>query len=85
MDKLEAMTTVCSVGLDMIAIPGDTKTTTIAAIIETGFMNLDRDLLTQHPEIVAEGIVQGIECFVNNDSVEPSPVPTFSIEETPSP
>ncbi len=33
MDKLEAMTTVCSVGLDMIAIPGDTKTTTIAAII----------------------------------------------------
>ncbi|MBN2333405.1 MAG: PFL family protein [Deltaproteobacteria bacterium] len=32
-DKLEAMTTVCSVGLDMIAIPGDTKTTTISAII----------------------------------------------------
>jgi len=33
MDKLEAMTTVCSVGLDMIPVPGDTKTTTIAAII----------------------------------------------------
>ncbi len=32
-DKLEAMTTVCSVGLDMIAVPGDTKTTTISAII----------------------------------------------------
>lgn len=32
-DKLEAMTAVCSVGLDMIAIPGDTKTTTIAGII----------------------------------------------------
>lgn len=32
-DKLEAMTTVCSVGLDMIPVPGDTKTTTIAAII----------------------------------------------------
>ena len=32
-DKLEAMTTVCSVGLDMIPIPGDTKTTTISAII----------------------------------------------------
>lgn len=32
-DKLEAMTCVCSVGLDMIAIPGNTKTTTIAAII----------------------------------------------------
>ena len=32
-DKLEAMTSVCSVGLDMIAIPGDTPTSTIAGII----------------------------------------------------
>ncbi len=32
-DKLEAMTCVCSVGLDMIAIPGDTPTTTIAGMI----------------------------------------------------
>jgi len=32
-DKLEAMTCVCSVGLDMIAIPGDTPASTIAAII----------------------------------------------------
>jgi uncharacterized protein (UPF0210 family) len=33
LDKLEAMTCVCSVGLDMIAIPGDTSVETIAAII----------------------------------------------------
>ncbi len=33
MDKLEAMTCVCSVGLDMIAVPGDTSAATIAAII----------------------------------------------------
>ncbi|PWT28574.1 PFL family protein [Butyrivibrio fibrisolvens] len=33
LEKLEAMTCVCSVGLDMIAIPGDTKATTIAGII----------------------------------------------------
>ncbi|MDR2392770.1 MAG: PFL family protein [Treponema sp.] len=33
LDKLEAMTSVCSVGLDMIAIPGDTSPATIAAII----------------------------------------------------
>ena len=33
LDKLEAMTCVCSVGLDMIAIPGDTPDTTIAAMI----------------------------------------------------
>ena len=32
-DKLEAMTSVCSVGLDMIAIPGDTPNTTIAGMI----------------------------------------------------
>ena len=33
LDKLEAMTCVCSVGLDMIAVPGDTPASTIAAII----------------------------------------------------
>ena len=32
-DKLEAMTCVCSVGLDMIAIPGDTPSSTIAGMI----------------------------------------------------
>jgi uncharacterized protein (UPF0210 family) len=33
LEKLEAMTSVCSVGLDMIAIPGDTPAETISAII----------------------------------------------------
>jgi len=33
LDKLEAMTCVCSVGLDMIAVPGDTTAETISAII----------------------------------------------------
>ncbi|MCR5088064.1 MAG: PFL family protein [Oscillospiraceae bacterium] len=33
MDKLEAMTCVCSVGLDMIAVPGDTQAETLSAII----------------------------------------------------
>jgi len=33
MEKLEAMTCVCSVGLDMVAIPGDTSPETLAAII----------------------------------------------------
>ena len=33
LDKLEAMTCVCSVGLDMIAIPGDTSASTISAMI----------------------------------------------------
>lgn len=33
LEKLEAMTCVCSVGLDMIAVPGDTSASTISAII----------------------------------------------------
>ncbi|MBE5847546.1 MAG: PFL family protein [Lachnospiraceae bacterium] len=33
LEKLEAMTCVCSVGLDMLAVPGDTKATTISGII----------------------------------------------------
>ena len=33
LEKLEAMTSVCSVGLDMVAVPGDTPASTISAII----------------------------------------------------
>ena len=36
LEKLEAMTCVCSVGLDMIAIPGDTPKETISAIFAGG-------------------------------------------------
>lgn len=38
---------------------------TPAAIIELGFLNADRDLLTQQPERVAEGVVAGILCFLS--------------------
>ncbi|HEY6072746.1 MAG TPA: N-acetylmuramoyl-L-alanine amidase [Anaerolineales bacterium] len=51
---------------------------TITAIIETGFLNLDRAILTNRTDLVANGIVKGIECFVNNENVEPTPVPTFA-------
>lgn len=51
---------------------------TTTAIIETGFLNLDRNLLTNRTDLVANGIVQGIVCFVNNESVEPTPIPTFA-------
>jgi uncharacterized protein (UPF0210 family) len=33
LEKMEAMTSVCSVGLDMVALPGDTSAETIAAIV----------------------------------------------------
>ena len=48
---------------------------TVAAIIETGFLNLDREMLTRHSDRVAEGIVQGILCFTNNENIEPTPIP----------
>jgi N-acetylmuramoyl-L-alanine amidase len=43
---------------------------TIAGIIETGFLNLDRDLLTQHADQVADGVVNGLMCFID-ENVEP--------------
>ncbi len=49
---------------------------TTAAIIETGFLYLDREILTQHTDQVADGVVNGILCFVNNENVEPTPMPT---------
>lgn len=51
---------------------------TIAGIIETGFLNLDRGLLTQHADQVADGVVAGLLCFVNNENVEPTPVPAVT-------
>ena len=47
---------------------------TTAAIIETGFLNLDREILVNHPDVVADGIASGILCFVNNESVKPTPI-----------
>ncbi|NPV75915.1 MAG: hypothetical protein HPY59_06000 [Anaerolineae bacterium] len=45
---------------------------TPAAIIETGFLNLDKDILTKQPALVAEGVVAGILCYLNNESI-PAP------------
>lgn len=50
---------------------------TITAIIETGFLNLDRQMLTKQTDMLADGIVQGIMCFINNETIEPTPAPTF--------
>ena len=50
---------------------------TVAAIIETGFLNLDRELLTRQTERVAAGVVDGILCFANNENIEPTPTPVI--------
>lgn len=48
---------------------------TPASIIETGFLNLDRSLLVDHPDVVADGVVAGVLCFVRSESVQPIPTP----------
>lgn len=44
--------------------------TTPGAIIEIGFLNLDRELLTEQPERVAAGVADGILCFLRNEPIE---------------
>jgi N-acetylmuramoyl-L-alanine amidase len=48
---------------------------TPAAIIETGFMNLDREILTQNPDVIARGITAGILCFVRNEDITSTQAP----------
>lgn len=48
---------------------------TSAAIIEIGFMNLDREILTQEPGLIAKGVASGILCYVRNEDVNATPAP----------
>jgi len=48
---------------------------TVAAIIETGFLNLDREILTKHTDQVAAGVADGILCFANNENIDLTPFP----------
>lgn len=48
---------------------------TTAAIIEAGFLYKDYDILTSHPDVVADGIVAGLLCFVNNENILPELTP----------
>ena len=43
---------------------------TTAAIIEVGFMNLDRQILTEQPDLLATGIAKGVLCHIYNDDLE---------------
>jgi len=42
---------------------------TTAAIIETGFLNLDYDIIRNQSELVADGIVAGIKCFIDKENI----------------
>ena len=45
---------------------------TPAAIIEVGFLNLDRQLLTQEPDRIASGISKGLLCYIYNENIPES-------------
>jgi N-acetylmuramoyl-L-alanine amidase len=49
---------------------------TTAAIIETGFLNLDRQILVEQTDKVAQGVVNGILCFIRNEDVPTQALPT---------
>lgn len=64
LEKLEAMTCVCSVGLDMIAIPGDTKASTISGIIADeaaiGMVNQKTTAVRVIP-VIGKGVGETVE------------------------
>lgn len=64
LEKLEAMTCVCSVGLDMIAIPGDTPATTISGIIADesaiGMINQKTTAVRVIP-VIGKGVGETVE------------------------
>lgn len=49
---------------------------TPAAIIETGFLNIDGNRVVTESDLIAQGVVNGILCYVNNEPVEPDPTAT---------
>ena len=64
LEKLEAMTCVCSVGLDMIAIPGDVPATTISGVIADemaiGMINQKTTAVRLIP-VIGKGIGETVE------------------------
>ena len=82
-EKLEAMTCVCSVGLDMIAIPGDTKATTISGIIADemaiGMINQKTTAVRVIP-VIGKGVGEIVEFGVLLGYAPIMPVNQFSCD-----
>ncbi|HEX7974497.1 MAG TPA: N-acetylmuramoyl-L-alanine amidase [Anaerolineales bacterium] len=55
---------------------GEIDENTTAAIIETGFLNLDREKLTARADLSAKGIADGILCYLHNEDVSAPAVPS---------
>ena len=83
-EKLEAMTCVCSVGLDMIAIPGDTKATTISGIIADelaiGMVNAKTTAVRIIP-VIGKGVGENVEFGGLLGHAPIMPVNSFSCDD----
>ena len=83
MEKLEAMTCVCSVGLDMIAIPGDTKASTISGLIADeaaiGMINQKTTAVRVIP-VIGKGVGETVEFGGLLGYAPIMPVNSFSCE-----
>ena len=83
LEKLEAMTCVCSVGLDMIAIPGDTKASTISGIIADemaiGMVNQKTTAVRLIP-VIGKGVGETVELGGLLGHAPIMPVNPFSCE-----
>jgi N-acetylmuramoyl-L-alanine amidase len=53
----------------------EVNTSTPAVIIEAGYLNLDQQILTTRPDLIADGIVNGLMCYIRNESVLPTVTP----------
>jgi N-acetylmuramoyl-L-alanine amidase len=64
---------------------GEINENTPAAIIETGFLNLDKVILTLEADRVAQGVAAGILCYIRNEAIAmPTVVPvTPGVQPTP--
>ena len=84
LEKLEAMTCVCSVGLDMIAIPGSTKASTIAGIIADemaiGMINAKTTAVRLIP-VIGKGVGERVEFGGLLGHAPIMPVNEFSCED----
>ena len=84
LEKLEAMTCVCSVGLDMIAIPGDTKASSISGIIADemaiGMVNAKTTAVRLIP-VIGKGVGESVEFGGLLGHAPIMPVNRFSCED----
>jgi N-acetylmuramoyl-L-alanine amidase len=63
---------------------GEINTETTAAIIETGYLNLDQQILTQKPDVIAQGIVDGLLCYIRNENTVPTQTSQTVVPTQPS-